>query len=156
MSTVKGISKCVTPSKTKEILGTPKGGISTELKKFIEQESKFVKGRFKNYESPGGNLPFTAGKYPGQPLFSENFVDGEEYKVPLWVARHLNGIDVTAKALNGKIGSCSYPIHGFKWDAGKPAPESGMGQGGVPVASTTIAKRTQRYGFESLEFNIEQ
>lgn len=155
MPTVKGISKSVTPSQQGERLGHSKSGISSELKKFIEEETKLVKGRFKNYEAPGGNLNFRAGKYPGQPIFSINFQDGETYKVPLWVARHLNGIDATAKALNGKIGSCSYPIHGFKWDAGKSAPESGIGEGGVPVPSTTIAKRTQRFGFESLEFNID-
>ena len=119
----------------------------------MDEECKIVKGRFKNYETPGGNLPLTCGKYPGQPLFSQVFQDGEIYEVPLWVARHLNGTDVTAKAIDGKIGSCSYAIHGFKWDAGKPAPESGMGAGGAPVPLVDVAKRKQRFGFESLEFN---
>ena len=152
MTIVKGIAKSVTPEKG-EILGKGKEKCSDELKKLMEEESKIVKGRFKNYETPGGNLPFTAGKYPGQPLFSANFQDGETYEVPLWVARHLNGTDITAKALNGKIGSCSYPIHGFKWDTGKPAPTSGMGPIGEPVPLVGIAKRKQRFGFESLEFD---
>lgn len=154
MATVKGLAKSVTPQKS-EKLGMPAGSINPELKKFMEEESKMVKGRFKNYETPGGNLPFTAGKYPGQPLFSINFQDGEVYTVPLWVARHLNGIDKTAKALNGKIGSCSYPIHGFKWDTGKPAPESALGATGEPVPIVGVARRKQRYGFESLEFDSE-
>ncbi len=152
MPTVKGIAKSVTPANA-EVLGESKGRMSPELKRFMDEEAKLVTGRFKNYESPGGQLPFTGGKYPGHPVFSQTFQDGETYKVPLWVARWLNGIDVTAKAIDGKIGSCSYPIHGFKWDAGKSAPESTLGEGGVPVSVVGIAKRKQRYGFESLEFN---
>lgn len=152
MTSVKGLSKSITPQKN-EVLGVPKGGINPELKKFMAEECKMVKGRFKAYETPGGNLPFTSGKYPGQPIFSQFFQDGEEYTIPLWVARHLNGIDVTAKAIDGKIGSCSYPIHGFKWDAGKPAPESELGSRGEPIPTTRVSKRKQRYGFESLEFD---
>lgn len=140
-------------TKKMEKLGTPEGGLNPELKKFMEEESKMVTGRFKNYESPGGTLPFCAGKYPGQPLFKKTFLDGEVYEVPLWVARHLNGVDKTAKALNGRIGSCSYPIHGFKWDANKPAPQNQEGGGGVPVPIVGVSKRKQRYGFESLEFD---
>lgn len=125
--------------------------ISPDLKKYIDEETKLVRGRFKNYETPGGALPLTCGKYPGQPMFSKTFQDGEEYEVPLWVARHLNGTDVTAKELNGKIGSCSYPIHGFKWEAAN-APQSMLGEQGIPVPIVGVAKRKQRFGFESLEF----
>ncbi|MFP3859228.1 MAG: hypothetical protein ACLFUW_00250 [Bacteroidales bacterium] len=152
MTTVKGISKSVTPT-VKAAVNNPKYQISEELEKMMKEECKTVKGKFKNYEAPGGRLPFTAGKYPGQPLFSAVFEDGEEYEVPLWVARHLNGIDATAKKRNGKIGSCSYPVHGFKWEPGKSMPESGMGEGGAPVPVTGVQKRVQRVGFESLEFN---
>lgn len=135
------------------VLGPVEPKVGSELEKFIKEESRMVKGRFKNYETPGGNLPLTCGKYPGQPIFNKVLQDGQVYEVPLWVARHLNGIDVTAKSINGQIGSCSYPIHGFKWDAGKSAPESQMGADGTPVPVVTVAKRTQRYGFESLDFS---
>ena len=152
MAQVKNLAKSITPEKGEVLKGNSKE-MNPELKKFIEEETRIVKGRFKNYETPGGNLPFTAGKYPGQPLFKANFIDGETYEVPLWVARHLNGTDVTAKALNGKIGSCSYPIHGFRWDPGKPVPESGVDAVGTPVPLIGVAKRKQRFGFESLEFD---
>lgn len=147
------ISKSVTPSESSEVLGKPRGGMSSELEKMMNEESKIVRGKFKNYETPGGTLPFCGGKYPGQPIFKMTFADNEVYDVPLWVARWLNGIDATAKGLNGKIGSCSYAVHGFKWDAGKPAPASVEGPGGVPISNTDIQKRVQRYGFESLEFD---
>jgi hypothetical protein len=154
MPKVNNLSKSITPEKG-EVLGKPKGGINPKLEKFIKEECKMVKGRFKNYEVPGGGLPFEAGKYPGQPLFKCNFQDGEVYEVPLWVARHLNGIDVTADALGGKIGSCSYPIHGFKWEGGKPAPESVLGAGGSPIPATVVSKRKQRFGFEPLDFSVD-
>lgn len=138
---------------TSETLPTPKGSLNPALKKLMDEETKMVTGKFKNYETPGGNLPYCSGKYPGQPIFKKVFQDGEIYEVPLWVARHLNGIDKVAKELNGRIGSCSYPIHGFRWDPNKPAPESCLQGDGVPVPAVGISKRVQRYGFESLEFD---
>lgn len=150
MVTNKQLAKSVTTLASRTTTSTR--SISPELKKFMEEERKLVKGRFKNYETPGGNLPLTCLKYPGEPLFSENFVDGEIYTVPLWIARHLNGTDVTAKAIDGKIGSCSYVVHGFKWADGKPAPQSILGPQGVPIPNTQTTKRKQRFGFESLEF----
>lgn len=149
---VKESVKSVTPQK-RETLGMPKGEMNPRLKKFMDEECKMVKGRFKNYETQGGNLPLTCGKYPGQPLFSQNLQDGEIYEVPLWVARHLNGKDVTAEAIDGEVGSCSYVIHGFKWDRGSPAPESQIGPGGAPVPNIGVAKRKRRFGFQSLEFD---
>ena len=152
MTTVKNMKDSVTTS-SKLPTALEKGkNISPKLKKFIEEETRLVKGRFRNLETEGGPLPLTCGKYPGQPIFSAVFQDGEVYEVPLWVARHLNGIDVTAEGCNGFIGSCSYAIHGFKWAEGKPAPSSGLNSSGVPEPSTQIAKRKQRYAFESLEF----
>ena len=140
-------------TKTKEQTVVPAPKISSELEKFMKEESRLVKGRFRNYEVKGGSLPFQAKKYPNQPVYKQDFQDGEVYDVPLWVARWLNGVDAVAKGLNGKIGSCSYPVHGFKWDAGASTPGSVPGQGGTPVPIVGIAKRVQRYGFESLEFD---
>jgi hypothetical protein len=155
MATVKGIAKSVTPSKTdtSALLGTSNCSMNPELKKLMEEESKIVRGRFKNYETPGGNLPFQSRKYPNQEVFKIVFQDGGVYDVPLWVARHLNGTDKTAKVLNGRIGSCSYPVHGFKWDAGQSPPKSDDSQPGNLVPVIGIEKRVQRYGFESLEFD---
>lgn len=127
--------------------------ISPELQKLIEEESKLVKGRFKNYDVPGGPLVFNSRKYPGQEVFKKTFMDGGVYEIPLWVARHLNGVDVTAKELDGKLGTCSYPVHGFKWDPGQNAPANQVGPAGE-ILPTTISKRVQRYGFQSLEFDV--
>lgn len=129
--------------------------ISPKLQKFIDEETKLVKGRFKMFESPGASVKILVKKYPGIPPFEKLMYDGEMYEVPLYVARHLNGIDITAGACDPKIGTCSYPIHGFQ------TPEKGgqvpchLNEAGVPVPVIGVAKRVRRYGFESLQFDIE-
>ncbi|NGX57243.1 MAG: hypothetical protein K940chlam3_00129 [Chlamydiae bacterium] len=122
------------------IIHSNKDAAQKELQTFIEEECKPVKGIFKNYECVGGSAKIIQHKYRGQPLFSKTMEDGKEYEVPLWVARWLNGIDVTAKALNGRIGSCSYARHQHSVDRNTGQPIQVEGQ------------RRQRYGFQSLEY----
>jgi len=128
------------------------------LRRFVEEESKMVKGRFKCYETPGSRQRIQQRKYKELPMFDKWMTDGEVYEVPLWVARWLNGIDVTAHALNGKINSCSYPVHGFKMGNPndlKPSHEVAGESGPSLVPIDNIVKRERRYGFESLEFSID-
>jgi hypothetical protein len=123
------------------------------LDKFIKEETKLVKGKFRNFEIPGASQRIFYKKYPHPvPVFDKVMHDGEIYEIPLYVARHLNGIDVTAKGINGKINSCAYPTHGFKMDPSKGIPES-REEGGIIMPSSVPTKWTRRYGFESLEFN---
>jgi hypothetical protein len=138
-----------------ELKPSSKSKSNPKLQKFIDEETVLVKGRFKMYESPGGSVKIIVKKYPGIPQFEKLMFDGEMYEVPLYVARHLNGIDVTAGAINGKLGTCSYAIHGFQ------TPEKGgtvpchLNEAGVPIPVVGVAKRVRRYGFESLQFDIE-
>ena len=128
------------------------------LRKFIEEERRLVKGIFQCFESPGSTQKIVVRKYSGIPMFEKTMTDGEIYEIPLYVARHLNGVDVTAGALselaekNINIGTCSYPVNGFKWNPGAPAPSSALGDGGVPVPIVGVVKRVKRYGFQSMEF----
>lgn len=55
-----------------------------------KEDSKLVKGTFKNLECPGGGLEFTFRMYPQDPLCKYTFEDGKSYEVPLAVARHIN------------------------------------------------------------------
>ena len=124
-----------------------------KLKKFMDEESKLVKGRFRCYETPGDKRKIIVKKYPDMPVFEKEMIDGELYEIPLYVARHLNGVDVTADSVGGKIYTCSYPIHGFKWENNSPPPCTADTSGSiVPVSG--IVKRTRRYGFESMEFGL--
>ena len=76
-------------------------------------------------------------KYPGQGTKTYTFQDGKEYEVPLWVARHLNGIDATAAGIRGKVNSCAYPVHHYQID-----PQSGL-------SSVEVGTVRRRYGFQS-------
>ena len=111
-----------------------------KLLSFMKDECKPVKGIFKNFECPGGSVQITQHKYPNQPPFNQVLEDNKEYEVPLWVARWLNGIDITATARNGKIGSCAYPKYNYEIPEGQATP--------VPM----IGEYKQRYGFQSLDF----
>lgn len=132
----------------------------SRLQRLIKEESKIVKGRFRCFDSPGSRQRIQVRKYKEVPMFDKWMTDGEAYEIPLYVARHLNGIDAVAEGLNGKIGSCSYPIHGFKWETNRPMPHSQEGLGpnnefGIPIPLTNVAKRVRRFGFESLEFGLD-
>jgi hypothetical protein len=109
-----------------------------KLEKLMSEELKPVKGIFQNFETPGGSLPLQIRKFPGH-FFNMVLKDGEEYEVPLYVARHLNGLDGAATAINGKVGTCSYAIHSWITDSE-----------GKPLLNT--AKRKKRFGFQSMEF----
>lgn len=159
MTKVKGIADSVTPAAVMERPSQDASvGMNPKLKALIEEETQIVRGRFRCFETPGASLRVQVRKYKGVPMFDKTMLDGETYEVPLYVARHLNGIDKVAGALNGKIGSCSYPVHGFKHSAGAVLPSSEPGSGpngesGIPVPIVGITKRVRRFGFESLEFD---
>ena len=153
------IKDSVTPEVSAPAIGTNMKELAKErLKKFREEESKLVKGIFQCFESPGSTQKIVVRKYAGIAPFEKTMTDGEIYDIPLYVARHLNGVDITAGALsdlaekNTNIGTCSYPVNGFKWNPGAPAPASALGDGGVPVPIVGVVKRVKRYGFQSMEF----
>lgn len=118
----------------------PKKAAKERLNKIMQEESRVVKGVFKCYECPGASATFSVRKYPGQGTKTFTFQDGKEYEVPLWVARHLNGIDATAGELRGKVNSCAYPVHQYHID-----PKTGM-------SSVEVGTVRRRYGFQSLDF----
>lgn len=127
------------------------------LHAFVVEESKLVKGRFRCFDNPGSSVRIQVRKYKELPMFDKTMIDEGTYEVPLYVARHLNGIDATATHINGKVNSCSYPIHGFKAVGDQlPGSQEVMGPDGLTLAPRdNIVKRVRRYGFESLEFSVE-
>ncbi len=129
-----------------------------KLRRLIEEETKMVKGRFRFHECPGAMQKIQCQKYPGVPMFSMDMVDGEIYTIPLWVARHLNGVDVSAGACsdspNPKINSCSVPQHDYLWADGSDLPNSGLSDGMQPVRKIGVKKWDRRFSFESMEFDV--
>lgn len=99
--------------------------------KLREKDLKMVKGMFKFYEVPGGEIefPFLKYKEDGRPKMYK-FIDGQVYNIPLMVAKHLNT-------------SGTYDQYGYvPSENGKPL-EKVMG-------------KVRRYGFQSLEFTDEE
>jgi hypothetical protein len=133
------------------IVKSKKELLMEKLKPYMDEEAyKMVKGRFKNYETPGASATIMCNKYPGIPGFRKDMMDDEVYEIPLYVARFLNGIDVTAPCK--RIDTCSYAIHGYKWKDGE-MPTAGDINGKSMVPVIHIEKRVRRYGFESLSFD---
>lgn len=122
------------------ITKTPKVAAKERLQKAMSEESRIVKGVFKNYECAGGSAKISVRKFPGQPIETHTFMDGQEYEIPLWLARHLNGMDACAPALNGRIHSCGTIVHQYHID-----PKSGQ-------SSLEVGQVRRRYGFQSLDF----
>lgn len=153
------VAQSVTPTSVEmpHVATSVKELAKQKLNDFIKEETKLVKGIFKCFETPGSTQKIVVRKYPGIQPFEKEMTDGGTYEIPLYVARHLNGVDVTAGAMgdankkNPMIGTCSFPIHGFKWKDNTPPP-SQLGDQGIPVPIIGVQKRFQRYGFQSLEF----
>lgn len=92
-----------------------------------KEESKMVKGIFRCHEPAGGSVTFPFKKFKWDPVVNYTMTDGQEYEIPLAVARHLNK-------------NCNYPIHSYILDsAGKPL----LDQAG---------KKFSRMNFDSLDF----
>ena len=96
------------------------------LKYQRDKDRQMVKGIFRFYEVPGGQMSFNFKKYKGDPVERYDMIDGQIYTIPLGVAKHLTQ--------NG-----SYPVHKYLKD------ENGN-------VSMKIGQKVNRFGFESLEF----
>jgi hypothetical protein len=129
-----------------------------KLNKLIEEEYRLVKGRFRHHETPGGLLRVQIRKYPSIPSFDKVLVDGQVYEIPLYVARHLNGIDKSCPGGGAESHTCSYPVHEFLWagDGRGPAPSNKLDDNGVPMPAQTTQKWIRRFSFESMEFDLNK
>jgi len=74
----------------KKLSAEEKKKSSERIRKAHEEDSKLVKGVFKNIECPGGDLEFAIRLYKEDPIRKYHFIDGESYTIPLGVAKHLN------------------------------------------------------------------
>lgn len=126
-----------------------------KLRKFAEEEKRLVKGRFRNYETPGGTATISIKKYHEKymPPFVKTMMDNEMYEIPLYAARFLNGIDVIANAADCKINTCAHLVHSYAPNSDGSFKKSENDGGGITVPIVT-GKYCRRYGFESLEFNL--
>lgn len=100
--------------------------IELNLEHARKKDKTKVKGIFIFHEVPGGKLEFPFKKYKHDPIVNYSFIDGEEYEIPLEVAKHL-------------CTNCWYPNYSYKED-----------ERGRPV--TKVTSKIRRCSFQSLEF----
>lgn len=96
------------------------------LMSMCERDREKVKGIFRFYESPGGQLSFPFKAYKWDEVQNYTLKDGEAYTIPLGVAKHLNK--------NGW-----YPVHHYA-----------LNDVGVPLAR--VGEKKRRFGFQSFDF----
>jgi hypothetical protein len=126
---LEALSSAPTPPRIKsreEVRQDQRAAIEAERIK----DRKPVRGIFRFYDVPNGNLTFFFCKYPGDPVEKYDLWDGRIYTLPLGVARHL------AK------GNC-YPTHRHAQDA----------DGRTILGEPKMNKRTN---FESLDFHFDE
>ena len=86
MSFVKELKMSTLTKRTGEMLKK-----ASELaEKERKEDAKLVKGIFKNLEVAGGDVKFPYRKHRGENIRLYHFHDGEEYEIPLGLAKHIN------------------------------------------------------------------
>lgn len=88
------------------------------LEEMIPRQMQLVEGTFVNEETKTANLNLDLPmKCVGIPPFKMVLEDGKTYKIPRWVANHLNGIDELKDILNPeadkRVHSCEYGVSSF-------------------------------------------
>ena len=90
-------------------------------------DNQRVRGIFRNYETPGGELKFPWRQYKKDDIVFYTFKDGHQYEIPLNVANHLNN-------------DCYVPVHEYALDsAGRQLPDHLLG------------RKQYRFGFVSTD-----
>lgn len=103
-----------------------------------DKHAEIVPGIFKYFEAPGGTLSFTFREFKGDKPVRYDLTDGEVYRIPYGVAKHLNK--------NGW-----YPEYNFV--PGDKSIQLGAAVAGFANnAFQKVTRKVHRYAFQSLEF----
>jgi len=91
------------------------------------EDSKLVRGIFRNHEIPGTSVTFPFRKYKQDAVKEYTLMDGQIYELPRAVATHLNN-------------NCQYTIHKHATD-----------ENGKPIA--IVGTKIQRFSFYPTDFS---
>lgn len=133
----------INPTQTK-FKGMSREQAKLEVAKMVERQrekdSELVTGRFKNFETPGGSVFFNIHLYPGDDFKAYELRDGEMYRLPRGVARHLNT-------------NCFYrEYRHLPGQAGQEGLRSGPADGRPRAQDLQMSQKVHRYGFFSTEY----
>lgn len=123
-----------------EIKKMSKAELARYNQKLYERDAEEVNGIFKNLETPGGTLCFMYKVHPDDDFKSYELKDGERYRIPRGVARHLNN-------------QCYYkeykPLTG---QHGETAMRAAWNDGRLRAEKMQTARKIHRFAFHNLEF----
>ena len=105
-------------------VGDPTVPMNDKFEQMRKEDSKIIKGVFRDNELHGGTVSFPFRKWKGDPVKNYTFTDGQEYEIPLAVAKHLNS-------------GCCYEKHSYL-----------LGTDGKPIKNP---KKEHRFSFTSSE-----
>ncbi len=100
--------------------------VKKDLKYMRDKDREMVRGIFRFFEVPGGNMAFSFRKYKEDEIETYSLDDGSIYTIPRGVAHHLSN-------------NCWYPEHAHRMDSN-----------GNQLVQVTKKKR--RCTFEPLDF----
>lgn len=100
--------------------------IVKDFKYMRDRDREMVRGIFRFFEVPGGNMSFSFRKWKQDEIETFSLNDGDIYTIPRGVAHHLSN-------------NCWYPEHAYKMDM----------NGGQHMQ---ITKKKRRCSFEPLDF----
>lgn len=108
------------------------------------KDAQIVRGRFRNYETPGGATEFSLKLHKGDEVVNWLFEDDGVYSVPLGVARHLkeNTWSPIYSHVPGEVGVQS-------------AQGARIGKNSQPGVVQRITRKLRRFDFDSLEFSAD-
>ena len=75
--------------------------VAAKIRRDQIEESKPVKGVFRNFETPGGEIKFPYRAYKGDPVLMIKLTDGQVATVPLGVARCIFVIEWNIRSVAG-------------------------------------------------------
>ncbi len=122
-----------------------KEDFAKEIERRRERDSEMVTGIFENKENPGAPLRFAIKLYPGDDLVQYDLYDGERYRLPRGVARHI-AQNCYIKKYNA--------LQGVNLANGASV-ERGTHDGRLNAPNWMVERKVHRFGFTSLEFMNE-
>jgi len=131
------MTKEVVKSKTKLTVNE----VAKNIPSWRDRDSELVSGIFKNLEAPGNPHTFNFKAYPGDDFKQWYFEDGEKYRIPRGLARHLNNDCFVKeyKHMPNEMGQ--FGIRTAAADGRAPGKDNMMAM-----------KKVHRFAFHSLEF----
>jgi len=108
------------------------------LKYQRDKDREMVKGVFRFFEVPGGSMSFVYKAYKQDQVERYDMVDGQQYTVPLGVAKHLNK--------NGWYPEYAFVPGDSEMRTGMASQVFGQNQ------MMRVQHKVRRFAFQSLEF----